>query len=186
MRAVQYSANHFNVAPRRCSLLPSEARYTSGLLVAVGDQFAQVSDEDVVAAALRIVSHQMVGLEPLSNPRVTREYLMLRFAGLEHEVFTCVYLDVRHRVLACEDLFRGTWDGASVYPREVVKRALARNAGAVIFAHNHPSGVCEPSAADEHVTPRLKEALALVDIRVLDHLVVAGSQATSMSERGLL
>jgi DNA repair protein RadC len=101
-------------------------------------------------------------------------------------VFTCLFLDNRHRVIECEELFRGTIDGASVHPREVVKRALQLNAAALILAHNHPSGVAEPSQADQQLTRRLREALGLVDIRVLDHLVVGDGEAVSFAERGLL
>ena len=122
----------------------------------------------------------------LSNPRVTREFLRMRLRDLAHEVFAIVYLDNRNRVLGFEELFRGTIDGASVYPREVVRSALARNAAAVILAHNHPSGVAEPSADDERITRRLKEALGLVDIRVLDHLIVGDAVCESFAERGLL
>jgi DNA repair protein RadC len=122
----------------------------------------------------------------LSNPRATREFLRMRLRDLRHEVFCCVYLDNRNRVIAFQELFRGTIDGASVHPREVVKEALAHNAAAVILAHNHPSGIAEPSQADELITRRLKEALALVDIRVLDHLVVGDSACESFAERGLL
>ena len=103
-----------------------------------------------------------------------------------HEIFCCLYLDNRHRVLAFEEMFSGTLSGASVYPREVVKAALKINAAAVIFAHNHPSGVAEPSQADEALTRRLKEALALVDIRVLDHLVIGDGEVVSFCDRGLL
>ena len=122
----------------------------------------------------------------LANPRATREFLRMRLRDLPHEVFCCVYLDNRNRVIAFEELFRGTIDGASVHPREVVKQALARNAAAVILAHNHPTGLAEPSQADELITRRLKEALALVDIRVLDHLVVGDGVCESFAERGLL
>lgn len=127
----------------------------------------------------------MVG-PALANPRATREFLRMRLRDLPHEVFAIVYLDNRHRVIAFEELFRGTIDGSSVYPREVVKHALAKNAAAVILTHNHPSGVAEPSQADELITRRLKEALALVDIRVLDHVIVADAVSESMAERGLL
>jgi DNA repair protein RadC len=122
----------------------------------------------------------------LSNPRATREFLRMRLRDLPHEVFCCIYLDNRHRVIGFEELFRGTIDGASVHPREVVKQALARNAAAVILAHNHPSGIAEPSQADELITRRLKEALALVDIRVLDHIVVGDTMCESFAERGLI
>jgi DNA repair protein RadC len=122
----------------------------------------------------------------LRPPQAVRDYLRTRLACLPHEVFACPFLDSQNRLIACEELFRGTLAQTSVYPREVVKAALARNAGAVIFAHNHPSGVAEPSRADELLTATLKQALALVDVRTLDHLVVAGSQAVSFAERGLL
>ena len=122
----------------------------------------------------------------LANPRATREFLRMRLRDLPHEVFCCVYLDNRHRVIGFEELFRGTIDGASVHPREVVKQALSRNAAAVILCHNHPSGTAEPSQADELITRRLKEALGLVDIRVLDHLVVGDGVCESFAERGLL
>lgn len=122
----------------------------------------------------------------ITSPADTEAFLRARMRHLEHEVFCCIYLDNRHRVLGFEELFRGTIDGTSVYPREVVKDALARNAAAVILAHNHPSGVAEPSQADERITRRLKSALELVDIRLLDHLIVGGAATTSLASRGLL
>jgi len=122
----------------------------------------------------------------LQNPRAVRDYLTVHYAGQEREVFGCLFLDNRHRLIAVEEMFLGTVDGASVHPREVVKRALKLNAAAVILAHNHPSGVAEPSQADELITTRLRDALALVDIRVLDHLVVGGATVTSFVERGLI
>jgi DNA repair protein RadC len=122
----------------------------------------------------------------LGSPDAVQRFLRARLRDLPHEVFCCLHLDNRNRVIAFEELFRGTIDGASVHPREVVKRALAHNAAALILAHNHPSGVAEPSQADEVITRRLKSALALVDIRVLDHLVVGDSACVSFAERGLL
>ena len=122
----------------------------------------------------------------LANPKTARDYLVSHYAGQEREVFGCLFLDNRHRLIRFDEVFHGTIDGASVHPREVVKLALARNAAAVILAHNHPSGVAEPSQADELITARLRDALALVDIRVLDHLVVGGTTVTSFVERGLL
>ena len=122
----------------------------------------------------------------LSAPGAVRDYLRLALHGRQHEVFIVVFLDAQHRVTACEELFRGTLAQTSVYPREVVKRALHHNAAAVIFAHNHPSGVAEPSRADEALTAALKQALALIDVRVLDHFVVAGDGALSFAERGLI
>lgn len=124
--------------------------------------------------------------EAITGPSDTEAFLLARLRDLPHEVFCCIYLDNRHRVLRFEELFRGTIDGTSVYPREVVKQALAANAAAVILAHNHPSGVAEPSSADERITRRLKSALELVDIRLLDHLVIGDGTATSLASRGLL
>lgn len=122
----------------------------------------------------------------LANPRATREFLRMRLRDLEHEVFCCLFLDSRHRLTSCEELFRGTVDGASVHPREVVKQALARNATAVILAHNHPSGIAEPSQADEIITTRLRDALALVEIRLLDHLIIGDGSCVSLAEKGLI
>jgi DNA repair protein RadC len=122
----------------------------------------------------------------LASPRATREYLIARLRDLEHEVFCCLYLDNRHRLIEFEQMFRGTIDGASVYPREVVKQALQWNCAAVIIAHNHPSGVAEPSLADERITLRVKDALALVDIRLLDHIIVGDGASVSLAERGLV
>ena len=122
----------------------------------------------------------------LEAPQAARHFLQAQLRDRPHEVFCCLHLDNRHRLIAFDELFRGTIDGASVHPREVVKQALARNAAAVILAHNHPSGVAEPSHADELITARLRDALALVDIRVLDHLVVGDTRCVSFAERGLL
>ncbi len=122
----------------------------------------------------------------LSSSLDTRRYLEACLRDRQHEVFCCLFLDNRHRVLAFEELFRGTLNGATVYPREVVKRALALNAAAVIFVHNHPSGVAEPSQADRLLTTRLTEALALVEVRVLDHLVVGDGETVSFNDRGWL
>ena len=122
----------------------------------------------------------------LTSPRLVRDYLLSKLAHLEHEVFAVLLLDNRHRLIEYVELFRGTIDGSSVYPREVVKLALSRNAAAVIFAHPHPSGVAEPSQADEFITRRLKDALALVDIRTVDHVIVGGDTTVSLAEKGLL
>jgi len=122
----------------------------------------------------------------LSSPDITRAYLSAQLRGYSYEVFACLFLDNQHRVIQLDELFRGTIDGASVYPREVVKKALHHNAAAVIFAHNHPSGIAEPSAADKHITEKLKQALALFDIRVLDHFIIGDGQPYSFAEHGLL
>ena len=120
----------------------------------------------------------------LESPQAVRDYLKAQLRHEQHEVFGCLFLDAKHRVLAYEALFRGTIDGASVYPRQVVKRALVHNAAALILTHNHPSGVAEPSQADRVLTERLKESLALVDVRVLDHFIVGDGEPLSMAERG--
>ena len=124
--------------------------------------------------------------EAIRSPADTETFLMARLRDRPHEVFCCLYLDNRHRVLRFEELFRGTIDGTSVYPREVVKQALAVNAAAIILAHNHPSGVAEPSQADERITRRIKSALELVDIRLLDHLIIGDGISTSLASRGML
>jgi DNA repair protein RadC len=122
----------------------------------------------------------------LSNPAACADYLRARIAAYPYEVFACLFLDNRHRVIAFEELFRGSIDGASVHPREVVRRCLAHNAAAVIFAHNHPSGVAEPSQADRDITAELQRALALIQVRVLDHFIVGSGKPLSLAERGML
>ncbi|HEY6644133.1 MAG TPA: DNA repair protein RadC [Povalibacter sp.] len=186
MNISKRSARCFNVRSHSGALRVAEPRFSAGFTRGVGECQVEVSDDDVVAAALRILSARIVHSSALSNPRVTREYLAVRFGGIEHEVFACLYLDNRNRVTACQELFRGTIDGASIHLREVVKEALAHNAAAVILVHNHPSGVAEPSQSDELVTRRIKQALALVDIRVIDHLIVGDATVESFAERGLL
>jgi DNA repair protein RadC len=136
--------------------------------------------------ARRYYSQSLPSGETIRNPADTEAFLQARMRHLDHELFCCLFLDNRHRVLGFDELFRGTIDGTSVYPREVVKEALAINAAAVILAHNHPSGVAEPSQADERITRRLKSALDLVDIRLLDHLIIGDGKATSLAQRGLI
>lgn len=149
---------------------------------------ALVSEDSdrIVAVALAVLQERARYGSALASPAAVRDYLRLHFRGREAEAFVAVLLDAQHRVIAIEELFRGTLTQTSVYPREVVKAALRHNAAAVLFAHNHPSGVAEPSQADESLTRSLKEALALVDVRVLDHFVVADATLTSFAERGLL
>ncbi len=122
----------------------------------------------------------------LSSPALTIDYLKFRLRAFTHEVFACIFLDNRHRIISFEELFTGTINSASIHPREVIKRGLFHNSAAVIFAHNHPSGVAEPSPADIAITRRLRDALDLVDIRVLDHFVVGDKQVVSFTQRGLL
>ena len=146
---------------------------------------SNVGEDAIIEQAMQILFSriQQKGIS-LESPQDTRNYLMLRCRGLEHEIFGCLYLDQRHNVICNSELFRGTIGGVSVHPREVVKEALKVNAAAVIFYHNHPSGNPEPSQADHALTRRLKEALLLVDIRVLDHIVVGDGVIVSLAERG--
>ncbi len=123
---------------------------------------------------------------PFTSPAITRDYLSCHLRGHPNEVFACLFLDSRHRLICYEELFHGTIDGASVHPREVVRRALSHNAAALILAHNHPSGVAEPSSADRHITQQIKQALELVDVRVIDHIVVGDGEMTSLAELGWL
>jgi DNA repair protein RadC len=140
----------------------------------------------VIELARRSIKADLRAGAMLTSPGAVRDYLRLELGNLPHEVFICIWLDAQHRALHFEEAFRGTLTQTSVYPREIVKAALANNAAAVIFAHNHPSGVAQPSQADELLTRNLREALALVDVKVLDHFVIAGNQAISFAERGLL
>jgi len=139
-----------------------------------------------VELARRSLGEQMKRRSALTSPGAVRDYLRLALAAKPHEVFICIWLDAQHRVIDSAEIFRGTLTQTSVYPREIVKAGLRLNAAAVIFAHNHPSGAAQPSRADELLTRNLKEALALVEVKVLDHFIVAGNQAISFAERGLL
>lgn len=145
-----------------------------------------ITDEDILEKAADIFFEKINHSDAIKDPNATKQFLKHKISMLEHEVFVGLFLDNRHRVITYKTLFRGTIDGASVYPREVVKEALAVNAAAMICAHNHPSGVAEPSSADERITVRLKEALALVDIRLIDHLIIGCDDIVSLAERGVL
>src|SRR2546423_10363228 len=152
-----------------------------GLGVAKTAQFAAALE-----LAQRALEEKLRESSALTSPGAVRDYLRLALGGRPHEVFVCIWLDAQHRVISCEEPFRGTLTQTSVYPREVVKGALRVHAAAVIFAHNHPSRVAQPSQADELLTRNLKEALSLVDVRVLDHFIIAGNQAISFAVRCLL
>ncbi len=145
-------------------------------------KYAQL--QAVLELARRHLGESLQRGDTLTNPSDTKRYLNARLRDYAHEVFACLFLDTRHRLISYEELFRGTIDGASVHPREVVRRALEHNAAAVVLAHNHPSGVAEPSDADRRITRRLQDALGLVDIRVLDHLVIGDQVTVSFAERG--
>jgi DNA repair protein RadC len=159
---------------RRCSNTPGLGGRRYGMLQAALELSRRHYQQEAAAQPL------------LDSPAATRVFLIARLRDLPYEVFCALFLDNRHRLIACDELFRGTIDGASVHPREVVRQALTRNAAAVILAHNHPSGIAEPSQADELITLRLKDALGLVDIRVLDHLIVGDNRCVSLAERGVL
>jgi DNA repair protein RadC len=145
-----------------------------------------VRDEEIIQLSTHIIGQRLLRGEPLQSPRDSARYLQHRTALLEHEVFGMIWLDNRHRVIAVEELFRGTINGTAVYPREVVKSALFHNAAAAIAWHNHPTGNPEPSRADEVLTAKLKAALDVIDVRLIDHLVVGGEGVVSFAERGLL
>lgn len=134
----------------------------------------------------RYLASQLQREDAIAHPSACADYLRARLGAYPYEVFACLFLDNRHRVIAFEELFRGSIDGASVHPREVVRRCLAHNAAAVIFAHNHPSGVAEPSQADRDITAELKRALQLIEVRVLDHFIVGAGQPLSLAQRGLV
>jgi DNA repair protein RadC len=145
-------------------------------------------DNEIITKALGILIGRLVTKgDSMTAPNNVRDFLQIKMATLEHEVFACMFLDSQNRLIAYDEMFRGTLTQTSVYPREVVKAALTHNAAAVIFAHNHPSGVCEPSRADELLTTTLKSALAMIDVKALDHFIVAGSASPiSFAERGLI
>ncbi len=145
-----------------------------------------VEKRSVVTLAMSVLANRHRPGRTLGSPEETRNFLRLRLADHRNEVFGCLFLDNRHRIIAVRELFQGTIDGASIHPRVVVQQAMEANAAAMVFYHNHPSGVAEPSRADEMITRRLKEALALVDVRVLDHFVISGGESVSFAERGLL
>jgi DNA repair protein RadC len=162
-------------------MLESDLRGIKGLGPAKSAQFAAAFE-----ILRRSLDEKLKERSALTSPGAVRDYLRLTLGRKDEEVFVCLWLDAQHKVTGVEEAFRGTLTQTSVYPREIVKKALARNAAAVIFAHNHPSGVAQPSQADELLTRNLREALALVDVKVLDHFIVAGNQAISFAERGLL
>jgi len=161
----------------------SHAAFCSGAGLGAA-KYAQL--QAVLEMSRRALQEKLASGVALGSPQAVRDYLRLRLQALEHEVFVGVFLDAQNRLLAIEDLFRGTLTQTSVYPREIVKRALSHNAASLIFAHNHPSGIAEPSRADEMLTQTLKQALALVDVKVLDHFIVGSGSALSFAERGLL
>ncbi|MDC8015848.1 JAB domain-containing protein [Tahibacter soli] len=149
-------------------------------------EFEADYEERVLQEARAIVQRRFSGMDVLALPRTAREYLAIRLASYSEEVFACLFMTTRHQVIAFEILFRGTLTGCSVHERVVAKRALANNAAAVILVHNHPSGIAEPSEADVAITGKVREALNLMEVRLIDHFVIGGNAAVSMAERGLI
>ncbi|MHB8409373.1 MAG: RadC family protein [Acidiferrobacterales bacterium] len=145
-----------------------------------------VSESDIINAAKAILAKRHASGSTFESPEAVRDYLMVQLGGLESERFDVLYLDQRHRLIAHETAFNGTINGCAVYPREIVRQAILHNAAAVIFAHNHPSGVAEPSRSDEILTHRLREALTVIDVRTLDHVVVGAGESVSFADRGLI
>ncbi len=168
---------------RQTALLRTNGDRFKGL---IPSELNHVERQSLMALALATLEEQYLPGETLGSPEVTRGYLRVLLAERKNEVFGCLFLDNKHRIIALCELFQGTIDGSSVHPRIVVQKALELNAAAIAFFHNHPSGVAEPSQTDEAITRRLKEALALVDVRVLDHFVVSAGESVSFAERGLL
>lgn len=146
----------------------------------------QADDEQIIAQALRILERLHQKGQAITSPDLARSLLRIRYHDLPHEIFGVIFLDNQHRVIEIKEIFRGTIDGASVYPREVVKECLLLNSAAVMFFHNHPSGICEPSEADRMITSRLKQALSLVDVRCLDHFIVSGQSSFSFAEHSMI
>ena len=152
----------------------------------VDGQYRPARAEEVLSQARRVLSQRVRRGATMSSPQAVKDYLLLEIGVLEHEVFCVLFLDAQHRIIELKQMFRGTVTQTSVYPREVVKAALACNSAAVVLAHNHPSGIAEPSRADEFLTKSIQSALALVDVRVLDHMVVGQGEVVSLAERGLM
>jgi len=145
-----------------------------------------LTEKQIMSAAKALIKKKFTKGVAITSPNATVAYLRAQYVNYEYEVFICIFLDNQHRVIKTVEMFRGTIDSASVYPREVVKKALELNAAAVIFSHNHPSGIHTPSQADKDITQKLKQALNLVDIRTLDHFIIGGAEYYSFAERGLI
>lgn len=167
--------------------MPIDCQNRTALFVRGGrSRYTPASPDQIVEAARRLVDQRVPQGTPFKDPEVARGFFKDKLAGLEREVFAAAFLDTRHRLIEYAELFHGTIDGAEVHPREVAKVALRSNAAAVIVSHNHPSGEVEPSAADRAVTARLKQALAMLDVRLLDHVIVGGTATLSMAKQGWL
>ena len=168
------------------SFVAASSAASSLLVRDVAGEYRPAEADEVLLAAQQLLAAQVRGSDLMDSPAVVKDFLRARLGNLPHEVFAVVHLDAQNRVVDYVEMFRGTVSQTSVYPREIVKEALVRNSAAMILVHNHPSGVVEPSRADEALTQTVKAALALVDVRVIDHLIVAGPAVLSFAERGLI
>jgi DNA repair protein RadC len=186
MLDMKYSTKSLRLRSDCGALCKAPETFSTNFVRDAASGLALVPDSEIIEAALNILAKRMSRGSLLASPRAARDYLALRFGQVEHEVFAAIYLTKRHQVIACEELFRGTLDGASVHPRIVVKEALRHNAAALIISHNHPSGQITPSQADELITSRLKAALELIEVRLIDHIVTGSGESYSMAEHGLL
>lgn len=179
-------AKGLNVRPATGAITPPQRSFTSGLFRKVNGRYLRADDRLVIAAALAVLSENVARGPQLTTSERLREYLAVRLGGLEYEVFCCIYLDAGNRVIECENLFRGSLGASYVHPREIAKQALFHNASAVVVAHNHPSGLAEPSEMDRLITMSLKYTLELIEVQLLDHMVVGAGKVSSMAELGLL
>ncbi len=176
---------HINIPAEKHQAMTVSAAHKTFRIRDTNGIYRSVSRETLIQSARQCILDRFKSGFKISSPACAEEYVQTMLSDHEHEIFAVLFLDNRHQVIDYQEMFRGTVDGTSVYPREVVKEALARNAAAVLLVHNHPSGIAEPSSADQAITRRLKSALELVDIRIIDHLIV-GQTVTSMASRGLL
>jgi DNA repair protein RadC len=183
---MKYSTKSLNARSDCGALVKAPETFSTNFVRDAASGLASVPDSEIIEAALNILTKRLSRGSLLSSPRAARDYLALRFGGVEHEVFSAIYLTKRHQVIACEELFRGTLDGAAVHPRIVVKQALRHNAAALVISHNHPSGQIDSSQADELITARLKAALDLIDVKLIDHIITSGGASLSFAERGLI
>lgn len=186
MRTNKPLSKRLSARPPSGSVIPRARAFSSELYRKVNGRYRRVDDDRVITTALKVLAARMVRGLQFTDVGLVREYLAVRLGGLEYEVFCCMYLDAGNRVIACEDLFRGSLGVADVYPREVVKQALRHNAAALIVAHNHPSGGTELNIQDQLFTLRLRAALQLIDVSLLDHFVVGAGKVVSMAEEGFM
>jgi DNA repair protein RadC len=186
MRRTSRVVKRLNVRPPTGAITPPHRSFTTGLYRKVNGRYRRADDRCVIAGALSILSQNVATGPQLNTGERVREYLAIRLGGLEYEVFCCLYLDTACRVIECEDLFRGSLNVAAAHPREIAKQCLIHNACSLMVAHNHTTGLCKPSPTDRLMTMRIKHALELIDVKLLDHFIVGAGEVCSMAELGLL